>query len=740
MARVSRRTILKGGVAGLSTVVLGPDLLWKCLGSEGGRERLDVSLYTGRATRGIPTTCGLCEAGCGMLAFVDEGRLIGLAGNPAHPYNRGALCAFGSAAARLNDGPNRIRKPLRRLGPRGESSWAEISWQEALRYVTAVLKALPESGEDRARGLAVCVSGKEATPMLTRFLAFCRNGLLAVADDHEHPVEAAACRSFGPAFGGSPGLADADRILNFGANPLGSIRRLVGTARAWAEGRDRGVKWVTLDPRLSETAAASHAWIPLRPGTDGAFALAAAHQILKNGWANRSFLEGDTDVDLDALGELLSPWRPEKVARMCQVPPDRIRWAAEEFAMAQRPAAILGSGVTGRRGGLEDAQSILLLNLMVGRVGREVGFADTGRMEWGQPDPWPPANRSVPVLRGTLFWDLKKGNRRIGCLLTHDADPAVTDPDPAETARTLKDEQRVPFHVALASHWNETVGLADLVLPASTFLESWRLHEPFGAAGPSACVSLRQPVCSPEGDARSLDEFLLMIAAGLGGDWNRTFPFRDVEGYYRLLVGRTLSAAERSSGFRELTQTGFLTLPECARGRTDRHCVKSVVARIVPRIAKNASEAESHRQDGMESPLILFAAPTRGSLLYPCDWVDEIDHADPVMMHPKTAERLQIREGDRVLLKGPAGSVETRVRLTEGIHPEALAMPAACLDREASRGGHGPPGSKGAPGRWWRAGSYGGNGRKVVPWPENPAERAPGWMDTAVTVTRLGKL
>jgi anaerobic selenocysteine-containing dehydrogenase len=141
----------------------------------------------------------------------------------------------------------------------------------------------------------------------------------------------------------------------------------------------------------------------------------------------------------------------------------------------------------------------------------------------------------------------------------------------------------------------------------------------------------------------------------------------------------------------------------------------------------------------LEKTLILFTSPTRGSLLHPCDWVDEIDHADPVMMHPKTAATLHLREGDRVMLEGPAGSVETRVRLTEGIHPEALAMPAAFLDREASLGGHGPPGPEEAHGRWWQGESYGGNGRKVVPWPEDPAERAPGWMDTAVTVTGLGK-
>ena len=86
----------------------------------------------------------------------------------------------------------------------------------------------------------------------------------------------------------------------------------------WAEGQARGATWITLDPRLSETAAASHTWIPLRPGTDGVFALALAHQILKNGWEDRAFLESATDVDRDTFWELLAPWTPEKAGALCQ--------------------------------------------------------------------------------------------------------------------------------------------------------------------------------------------------------------------------------------------------------------------------------------------------------------------------------------------------------------------------------------------------------------------------------------
>jgi thiosulfate reductase/polysulfide reductase chain A len=740
MSGVSRRTLLKGGVAGLSTVVLGPDFFWQCLGSEAAQGRNYVSLFTGRVTRGTPTTCGVCPAGCGLLAFVDEGRLIGLAGNPEHPYNQGALCVFGSAALQLIDGPCRIRKPLRRLGKRGEDCWEEISWEEALGIVTKALSGKKVKAEPMTDDLVICVPGHEATPLVDRFLAFHPKGLLALADGHEHPVETAAHESFSPGFDGQADLAKADRILNFGANPLGSIRRLVGSARQWAEGQEKGVTWITLDPRLSETAAASHTWIPLRPGTDGVFALALAHQILKNGWEDRAFLESGTDVDRETLWELLAPWTPEKAATFCQVPEERIRWTAETFARADRPVAIFGSGVTARSGGLEDAQAVLLLNFLVGNIGREGGYRLPGRIEWQQPAPMPAVDREAPVLRGTLFWELQRGNRKIGCLLSHDANPAVTDPDPGETVKALKDESRVPFHVALASGWNETVRLADLVLPASTFLESWGLLQPGTEAGPAPCVNLRQPVCGPRKDTRSLDELLLEIAGSLGGDWKKAFPFRDVEDYYRILLRRSLSVDGPAGGFKEAKKQGFLAVTGTAGNAGEKVRMMAVLSRSVPRITEGIGERERKKMDSGRKTLILYASPTRGGLDHSTDWVDEIDHADPAMIHPKAAEGLGLRDGDWVMLTGPAGSVKTRVRLTEGIHPEAVAMAAATLDRESTApcpDETAPEGNPGGQRRWWEDESYGGNARQIIPWPEDPHVQAPGWMDTAVTVRKL---
>ena len=259
--------------------------------------------------------------------------------------------------------------------------------------------------------------------------------------------------------------------------------------------------------------------------------------------------------------------------------------------------------------------------------------------------------------------------------------------------------------------------------------------------GPSPWVSLRQPVCRRQGDTRSLDELLLEIAQSLGGDWSKAFPFQDVEEYYRRLLETSLSA-DASAGIREAKERGFIMAPGRTAQREEKYRLKPVLSRSVPRIAEGLREVGRDRNASGEKTLILYASPTRGGLERPYEWVDEIDHAEPVTMHPQAAAGLGLSDGDWVMLTGPAGSVRTRVRLTEGIHPEAVAMAAATFERESQvlcPNDADEQRESGGQRHWWEGECYGGNARQVIPWPEDPRREAPGWMDTAVTVTRLDK-
>ena len=153
----------------------------------------------------------------------------------------------------------------------------------------------------------------------------------------------------------------------------------------------------------------------------------------------------------------------------------------------------------------------------------------------------------------------------------------------------------------------------------------------------------------------------------------------------------------------------------------------------------DAVETGNAGGEGLEKTLLLFASPMRGADAPWCPWVEEIDHAKPLWMHPSGARELGCAEGDWVRVRGPAGEVRTRVRLTQGLHPDAVAMQGAVagIDRPDTPRGSGTEPSINGPDRvWWKDEVYGENARKVVPWPRDPGREAPGWEDTRVTILR----
>jgi len=778
VAELTRRVFIKTGLLGLSSLALGPAPF------PGGRaSALDiapqdyVSLFTGRVVTGVPTTCGLCPAGCGIRVFVEEGRIAGLAGNPEHPLNRGALCALGSAGMNLADSPGRIRKPLRRDGKRGEGHWREIEWQDALREFASMLRGNRPGQTPGA--LAVAAPRRELSPFLNRLVAAFPGAVLAESDGYELPVEREAGRFFGGGYESAPDLARARLVLNFGANPLGSPRQLVSWAQ-WRGGeRGAGPTWITLDPRLSETANRSQEWVPLRPGSDRALALALARVMLESGWEDRAFLSRATDLEPEALLGALRDWTPDRAAELCGLPVSAVLRLAERFGTTNPAVAIYGSGVTARAGGAQTVRAVLLLNLLKGNLGSRGGWRLYRPVRWRQPD-LPDAAAEAEVAGGSLFHGIGRGLRRIGGLLSVHADPAATDPAGEATAAILRNPEQVPFHVALACAWNETARLADLVLPAATPFESWGLRWGYCPSEDACWLGLRQPALSAPPGVRSPEEALLETALLLGGKPREMLSFRSAEDYYRSLVaasfpdGREIFGRLQASGFHVFgreegriserdrhepggasrragkggeggRQVGFSTAALKGEGAEDADRVGAAAVRIpVSRMLGETGSLEAGPAAGRKAQdpartLILFASATQGDDAGHCKWLEEIDHASPVWINPLAARELGIREGDWVTLTGPAGSIRTRARLTEGIHPEAVAIQARPADRGLGLLALPKAAGQGEPDLslvWWSKEVYGENPRRLVPWPEDPSREAPGWKDTRVILKR----
>lgn len=728
----TRRGFLKAGATGLSALVLAPFGLEPLVESPGSAAH--VSLYTGRVRKGIPTVCGLCPAGCGLAAFVEEGRLVNVSGNPQHPYNRGAVCSIGAAALNLASMGNRIRKPLRRKGARGEGHWEEIGLEQALEELGSRLRALRSAGDGRK--LALVVPSWERTLLAERFVELFKDGVLVDSDDWARPAEVRIGQVLGSG-GAMPAadLAGATFVLNFGADPLGSPRRLVGEGRLWVEAGARGCRRVTLDPRLSATAARSDRWVPLRPGTDGFLALAVARELLAMGRGDRQFFEKRTDLTLEKLAWLLDPWTCEKVEPCTGVQAREVRAIAEQFAAAERPVAIFGRGITGRARGVESALSVLLLNFLAGNLDREGGIWVPERISWQLHGPEAGADGgAVSILQGALAPAIEKGRIRVGCLVSVSCDPAGQDPEPRRTSAVLASVKAVPFHAALASTWSETARLADLILPGSTFLETWGLVARCDIDRDVVSVSLRQPVSAPPEGVLSLDDLLLHLSSGKALGLAEAFPLRDAGAYYRSVFENTLR--EGADGeWNRFQERGVTLVPARRASKKDRYRIAEELESAVQRLSEGFVRARV-RPGGPSKTLILFSSPTREEGRFLSKWVAELDHEDPVWMHPEEAKRLGLEEGDRVRVRGPAGEVVTRLRLTEGIHPEAVAMCALTVPAWDEKEGFG----QSDPDRklvWWTQQSPADSGRFLVPWPADPDRESPGWMETPVTIERV---
>ena len=233
------------------------------------------------------TTCYMCACRCGIDVHLQQGKIFRITGNPNHPKNRGVLCGKGAAGVMNHFSPARLRKPLKRVGPRGTADFAEIEWEEALAIATGWLRPIRETdpkrlafftGRDQSQALTGWWAAQFGTPNFAAHGGFCSVNMAA-----------AGLYSIGGSFWefGDPDWDQAKYFLMFGvaedhdSNPI-----KIGMGKMKA----RGAKIVSLNPVRTGYSAIADEWIGIRPGTDGAFVLALVHELLQADRIDLDFL------------------------------------------------------------------------------------------------------------------------------------------------------------------------------------------------------------------------------------------------------------------------------------------------------------------------------------------------------------------------------------------------------------------------------------------------------------------
>ncbi len=516
---------------------------------------LDLKSSSWKRLKAVPTSCLQCVAICGIIAYVDEaGRIVKIEGNPLSPNNRGMICAKGQAGINQVYDPDRLLYPLKRVGKRGEGKWQRISWEDAFDMIVngyerdgkkiEGLKSIRESGNPelfmfhygRSRCKWIMKHFTEAfgTKTVGNHTSICETGKWVGQE-----------LTFSKHYDIND-VANSKYILNFGSNVLEAHTSHSYFAQRLVEAISKGVKVITFDVRLSNTAARSSEWIPIKPATDSAVMLAIANVIMEGGLYDSDFIDSWTTTTVRQLKEYLKQYTPEWAEEVSGVPFNKIRDIAIEFATNRPSTVITYRGAVAHFNGAMTERCAKMLDAIVGNIEVPGGTSMKVSGKWGKPDMGKPkAKKKLKIIDGTgvaypthhvnhmVFNEIKKGDHgRPKVYMTYVYNPVYVNGNCKENIEILKDEDMIPFFISVDVAMSESTELADLVLPDATYLERYDPEAPQSYAL-KPFVQIRQSVTKPLGQARAFQDVMMELGRRIGGGMEKYFPFKDSEEYMK---------------------------------------------------------------------------------------------------------------------------------------------------------------------------------------------------------------
>jgi thiosulfate reductase / polysulfide reductase chain A len=593
---ISRRSAMKRGFGALTTLAVGETILlapgpaqalfWnrkpdlygqrKAVRRANGKGRL-ANDYS-RARR-VKSVCLNCSTVCGIQAHVIDGRVVKIGGNPEDPNNGKSLCAKGQSGPTINSYADRLLYPLKRVGARGEGKWQRITWDEAYDEIARRIRKAMDEG--RPEEVAIQIGRSRIGEEMGRFLNAIGSPSLfnhrALCSSNKR---AANYVSLGETDWESPDFANAKYILNFGSNFYEAHQGAIHAAKRIIRGRfDNGAKLVTFDVRMSNTAGRSDEWFAPLPGSDGAVALAMAHVIVREGLHDPVWLDTWSNVPSAPLMDWLAKYTPQWAAGVSGLDAADIERVAIEFAKAApRAVAFTNRGSGAHYNGFNNDRAVILLNAVVGSIGKPGGYCYTVEPTrvppsvFPQPQPRPPAPKAKSAIENPPEWPLAnkwqrmkvgqivyrgiaEGRGRIQVYMSYTVAAPQTWPEGRSlTVDVLKDEKLIPFHACSDIVYSEQAHWADLILPDATYLERWGL-DTRNNMELRDYVTLRQPLVPPPGECVSFVDSMIAIAKRIGPETAKYFQFEDHEDWIRQRCAG-LTARVGEDGFEYMKKHG----------------------------------------------------------------------------------------------------------------------------------------------------------------------------------------
>jgi anaerobic selenocysteine-containing dehydrogenase len=473
----------------------------------------------------VPTICFNCEAGCGLLAYVDKETLSirKFEGNPEHPGSRGRNCAKGPATLNQVTDPERILFPMRRVGKRGEGKWERVTWDAALDDIAARIRGALVEGRRNEILYHVGRPGHELIYNQRILHAWGIDG----HNSHTNVCSAGARAGYAFWHGYDRPSPDHDnaRFILLLSSHLEAGHYFNPHAQRIIDGKARGARVCVIDTRLSNTAAKADYWMSTWPGTEAAVLLAMANVMLREELFDRDFVRRwvnweeylreeypdrprDFETFVAVLKEIYAEFTPEFAERESGASAAMIVEVAREAARAGSALSthVWRNAAAGNLGGWQVSRALELLVVLTGAVATPGGTAPSA---FNKLIPAPPMMPPPPKAWNEMMWPreypiaffemsfllphfLREGRGKLAMYFTRVYNPVWTNPDGMSWIEALSDEAKVERHACLTPVWSETAWFADYVLPMGLASERHDLLSQETHA--ARWIGFRQPV------------------------------------------------------------------------------------------------------------------------------------------------------------------------------------------------------------------------------------------------------
>ncbi|MEQ8354220.1 MAG: molybdopterin-dependent oxidoreductase [Kiloniellaceae bacterium] len=634
-----------------------------------------------------PHDCpSVCALEVERLSSTRIGKVRGARGND---YTGGVVCAKVARYAERVHHPGRLTVPLRRVGERGRGrdAYQEISWDRALDEVAeALLTAEQRHGSEAVwpyfyAGTMGLVQ-RDGIERLRHAKRYSRQNSTICTKLVATGWNAACGARRGP---DAREMAEADLIVIWGGNPVSTqVNVMTHVAKAR---KGRGAKLVVIDPYRTGTAAQADTHLALKPGTDGALAAAVISLLLSEGYADRAYMEkySDWDAELEAHFAACTPAWAAEITGLGEA---EIVAFARLYGQTQRSYIRVGYGFSRARNGASSVHAVACLPTVTGAWRYRGGGAMQGQSSvYGLDETLIQGldvkDRSTRLLDQSRIGPILTGDRRdlgdgppVTALFIQNTNPMAVCPESAKVAEGFGRADL--FTCVHEQFMTETAAMADIVLPATTFLE----HDDIYVASGHTYLQVTKAVIDPLADCRSNHEVLCGLAGRLGAEHPG----------FKMSAWEIIDETLRASGLPDAQTVHGAHWHDCVKTFEEMHFLDgfghadkkfhfkadwAALGRDFAAMPALPGHNPGYDRADGDRPFRLVAAPARtflnttftetpGSL--------KRERRPTVLIHPKAAAELGIADGGRVRLGNKQGSLVVHAELFDGLQPDVVVV------------------------------------------------------------------